>query len=101
MPTFREVNTGQYVNVDDAGAAWFRERARWEEISGEPKAEEVSTTVAETEAPKADADADAPALPDADADRDEWVAYALANGKTDADVKGTRTATIRGWFDAK
>lgn len=101
MPTFREVNTGQYVNVDDAGAAWFRERARWEEISGEPEAEEVSTTVAETEAPKADADADAPALPDADADRDEWVAYALANGKTDADVKGTRTATIRGWFDAK
>ena len=39
--------------------------------------------------------------PDDDAPRDEWVAYALAHGKTEADLKGTRITTIRGWFDNK
>lgn len=104
MPTFREVNTGQVVTVDEARAAWFRERARWQPVGNEkPETADVAAPAA-TPAPAgplADdttTNADAPAMPDADADRAEWVAYALANGKTEADVKGTRTTTIKGWF---
>ena len=108
MPTFREVNTGQTVTVDsDPRLSRFRRLARWEEQEGgKSKEKEVETPVADPqdsedtagEAPTVDA---APAKPGADADRDEWVAYALANGKTEADVKGTRAATIRSWFDDK
>lgn len=108
MPTFREVNTGQSVTVDsDPRLSRFRRLARWkEQEGGKSKEKEVEKPVAEPqtsedkaeEAPAVDA---TPAKPGDDADRDEWVAYALANGKTDADVKGTRVSTIRSWFDDK
>ncbi|WP_037162480.1 hypothetical protein [Rhodococcoides fascians] len=31
-------------------------------------------------------------------DRDEWIAYALANGKTADELKGVKTKTIAAWF---
>lgn len=124
MPTFREVNTGQHVNVNESDAAWFRSQARWQSVDGEkPETEGVAGTVAEKKAAgsstekadevkHADRNIDGthdvtpadeqPELPDRpadDADRDEWVAYALAHGKTEQEIGRKQVSTIRGWFD--
>ena len=105
MPTFREVNTGQHVNVNEGDAAWFRSQARWQPVDGEkPETEEVAGTVAEKKAAgssteKADGQPEPTDRPAADADRDEWVAYALAHGKTEQEIGRKQVSTIRGWFD--
>ena len=39
-----------------------------------------------------------PAKPDEDANKPVWVAYAKANGKTDADIKGKTKPEIIAWF---
>ena len=127
MPTFREVNTGQIVQLED-DPSYLDGLARWERISeglSAPTESEQSRDEAEAEAAKALADAQADAaeklaelnaeltaeqvkadpvpavleLPAADAERDEWVSYALAHGKTSADIKGVRTSVIQGWFE--
>lgn len=100
MPTFREVNTGQFVNVNESDAGWFHAQARWEAVDGESETPKVAAPVAEEKADAAPV-AETSTKPADDAPRDEWVAYALANGKTEADLKGTRITTIRGWFDNK
>lgn len=121
MPTFRNRNSGQVVQVDD-DPSHLSGLARWERVEEGPSApaappSEVTepvtvpeTTPAESEwtqvgevtadvaADVAAGEPDAPALPAADADRAEWVAYAKAQGKTDAELKGKKVETIRGWF---
>ena len=81
--------------------------ARWEcikeglsapQAAPEPVAAPVVTEP--VPAPEPVAEAAELALPAADADRDDWVAYAKAQGKTDAQLKGKRAETIRGWFVA-
>lgn len=42
--------------------------------------------------------APAPERPADNADRKEWLAYAKAMGRTDADLKGVKTVEIRDWF---
>lgn len=133
MPTFREVNTGQIVQLED-DPSYLDGLARWERISEGLSAPTESDTVADSDAQLAEAEAEAakalaeaqtdaaeklaelnaelagepvkadpvPAvleLPTADADRDEWVSYALANGKTAAEIKGVRLSVIQGWFE--
>ena len=39
-----------------------------------------------------------PAKPDEDANKPVWIAYAKANGKTDADLKGKTKPEIIAWF---
>lgn len=129
MPTFREVNTGQTVQLED-DPSYLDGLARWERISEGLRAPTESgqrRSDAKAEAAKALADSRADAaeklaelnaelaaepvkadpvptvleLPDANADRDEWISYALAHGKSAADVKGVRLAVIQGWFEKK
>ncbi|QOH59893.1 hypothetical protein [Rhodococcus rhodochrous] len=117
MPTFRNRNSGQTVTLHD-DPSYLSGLARWERIEeGSSTPDEAKTAVsAATEAAKA-AQAELEAandeaavslvaltaqleMPAADADRDEWVAYAKAQGKTDAQLKGKKIDTIRGWFVA-
>ena len=145
MPTFRNRNSGQVVQVDD-DPSHLSNLARWERIeeglsapdelthtpTGEIASEvgghtvEPTTTdaVESAEAKVADAtdaaeDAQtaleearehataqvqelsgelADTLPAVDAERSDWVAYALAHGKTEDDVKGVSTKKIAAWF---
>lgn len=118
MPTFRNRNSGQVVQVDD-DPSHLSGLARWERTEEGPSApatpppaevtapvtvpeptpaETESTQVVEVPADVPADESDALALPDADADRAEWVAYAKAQGKTDAELKGKKVDTIRGWF---
>lgn len=117
MPVFRNRNSGQTVTVTD-DPSYLSGLARWERIEeGSSTPEEakaaVSAAAEATKAAAADleaANAEAAAsladltaqleMPAADADRDEWVAYAKAQGKTDAQLKGKKVDTIRGWFVA-
>lgn len=120
MPRFRNRNSGQVVTVED-DPSHLSGLARWERIEEGPSAPETyqaaepeSTGYTDTSKLGLDpalgspvpfsedpAEPDAgPALPGADADRAEWVAYAKSRGKTDAELKGKKVETIRGWFVA-
>ena len=48
--------------------------------------------------PKVDADASTDGRPRGNASREEWVAYALANGKTEDDLTGLKQTEIRALF---
>jgi hypothetical protein len=106
MPTFREVTTGQVVEVED-DPSYFTGLARWERIevglsapvAGDPWVPFKETAPTPTPEPEpAQAVDDGEEVPGEDANRDAWIAYALANGKTEADVKGVRTTVIASWF---
>lgn len=103
MPSFRNRNSGQVVTVSE-DPSFLSRLARWECIKeglSAPQAapEPVAAPVVTEPEPVAPV-AQELALPAADADRDDWVAYAKAQGKTDAQLKGKRAETIRGWFVA-
>ena len=49
-------------------------------------------------APEAPADDDAPQAPAGNASKEDWHAYALANGKTSADLDGLGQREIRALF---
>lgn len=105
IPAFREVNTGQIVTTTDpARIAFFQRLARWEQVDNakpethtrpEPVAETPATTEPETTATPNKTDN----KPADDAPRAEWVAYALANGKTEEDLHRVRVNTIKEWFE--
>lgn len=101
MPTFRNRNSGQVVTVE-VDPSHLSGLARWERIEEylTPAFDPAAPTVvfAEPE-PAVVEQPETPAKPADDADRDEWIAYAKAHGKTDADLKGVRTTVIRGWFE--
>lgn len=64
---------------------------------------EVGGTVTESgnsapEIPNPDEGKEADGKPRGNASRDEWVAYALANGKTEDDLKGLTQTEIRALF---
>lgn len=65
-----------------------------EPADGDAEAERLRAELALTELQNA------PQLPGADAERDVWIAYAHANGKTEADTKGANAKTIASWFKA-
>jgi hypothetical protein len=48
--------------------------------------------------PKVDPDASTDGRPRGNASREEWVAYALANGKTEDDITGLKQTEIRALF---
>ncbi|AVP71361.1 hypothetical protein [Prescottella equi] len=118
MPVFREVFTGQIV--EDADPLRFDGLARWERIAEELRApaERVEVAAAAAESAQADLAAAQAAATDAldsmndalaaaavevdaparTAPRAEWVKYAKAHGKTDAELKGHKAATIAAWF---
>lgn len=120
MPRFRNRNSGQVVTVED-DPSYLSGLARWERIEEGPRAPETYQAAEPepteyTDTPNLGLDPElgppvpfsdrtaepdaGPALPAADADRAEWVAYAKAHGKTDAELKGKKVETIRGWFVA-
>ncbi|MBM4469929.1 hypothetical protein GS982_31840 [Rhodococcus hoagii] len=118
MPVFREVVTGQIV--EDPDPLRFDGLARWERIAEELRApaERVEVAAAAAESAQADLAAAQSAAADAldsmndalaaaavevdaparTATRAEWVKYAKARGKTDAELKGHKAATIAAWF---
>lgn len=110
MPTFRNRNSGQTVTVTD-DPSYLSGLARWERIEEgsstpvsapptEPVTEPTPVASPQVEDVTAEVPDAEPAMPGPDADRDEWVAYAKAQGKTDAQLKGKKIDTIRGWFVA-
>lgn len=48
MTMYREVNTGQIVDVEDARLAWFEAQARWQPTDEKPK----TTATEDSEKPK-------------------------------------------------
>lgn len=54
MTMYREVNTGQVVDVEDARLAWFKAQARWQPTDEKPapKTTTRSTATAGDEKPK-------------------------------------------------
>lgn len=54
MTMYREVNTGQVVDVEDARLAWFKAQARWQPTDEKPtpKTTTRSTTADGDEKPK-------------------------------------------------
>ena len=147
MPTFRNRNSGQVVQVDD-DPSHLSDLARWERIeeglsapdelthtpsevgghiveptsteavesaeaaveSAEAKVADATVAAEDAQTALQEAHEDAAAqvqeldgeladtLPAADAERSDWVAYALAHGKTEDDVKGVSTKKIAAWF---
>jgi hypothetical protein len=60
----------------------------------------VGNSVSDVVPKKVDPDAGVDGQPRGNASRDEWVAYALANGKTEDDLNGLKQTEIRALFAA-
>lgn len=55
MTMYREVNTGQVVDVEDARLAWFKAQARWQPTDEKPAPKtttKTATTTGDDEKPK-------------------------------------------------
>ncbi|WP_032380959.1 hypothetical protein [Rhodococcoides fascians] len=110
MPTFRNVNSGQVVQVEDDPshldglARWVRDEdglsAPEDQVEPDTavgldaaldaaQSELVTTPVRDNAVPK----------PGPEGDREDWIAYALDNGKTRAELKGVKTTVIASWFE--
>lgn len=97
MATFQEKTTRQRVVTNDPNhIEWFKQRARWELVDDTPaKPKEPMQEPTPAQEPTA-TDAQKPGD---NATRDEWVAYALAHGKTEQELRRVRVSTIREWFN--
>ena len=110
MPTFREVNTGQVVTLDE-DPSYLSGLARWQRIEAGLSAPEPETPQVELipetpvialkpETPVVAATPDpVDELPSLNATTAVWAKYALDHGKSKDEVAGKRRSDIIAWFD--
>ncbi|MFI6168836.1 hypothetical protein ACIBCN_18795 [Nocardia sp. NPDC051052] len=84
------------MTVED-DPSYFTPLARWERVEEEPSVPAQPEPATHTQNPDPIAPPPIP-MPAPGADREVWVAYALAHGKTAADIKNVKTTVIAKWF---
>lgn len=100
MTQYREINTGQVIDVTGEREAHIASQARWvladdsQGTGAQPDTENKTTDVPAVTV--ADDDSDKPAT---GASKAVWEEYARSQGKDEDEIAGATKSEIQGWFE--